>query len=283
MTASVFLAPLDPEIGDRLHLKLEVTAREGVDVVMPAFADALGRYAIVDFRPVERRDVDGSFHSQRYTLEAPFSGRHRIPRLRITFTDRRDAEPKEYELLTDEVPFQVRSVLPSDAFATELDPLRGELEIATTLLWLWIALGVGIVGSGAFYFYRQWSMRRAIEFVELAHERALRRLADLENAGLPDATALDRWYVELSDIVRRYIEERFQLRAPELTTEEFLAAAESSVDLGTRQSLLKAFLERCDAVKFARYSPDSAESQEAIMSARRFLEETAAAETAVAS
>lgn len=201
--------------------------------------------------------------------------------MRITFTDRRDGEPREYELLTDEVAFQVRSVLPSDAFATELDPLRGELEIATSLLWLWIALGVGIVGSGAFYFYRQWATRRAVEFVELAHERALRRLLELESAGLPDESALDRWYVELSDIVRRYIEERFQLRAPELTTEEFLAAAESSVDLGGSQSLLKAFLERCDAVKFARYSPDSAESRDAITSARRFLEETAVAEAAV--
>ena len=279
VTARVALAPIDPEVGDRLHLLIEVTAAPGVDVAMPAFADALGRYAIVDFRPVQRTDADGSFQSQRYTLDAPFSGRQRIPRLRMTFTDRRDDVPKEYEILTDEIPFEVRSVLPSSDFAAVLDPLRGELDLPMPLRWLWFALGAILVVGVGYVGYRRWSAQRAIEFVELAHERALRRLDVLERTGLPDAPSVDRWYVELSDIVRRYIEERFDLRAPELTTEEFLTVAENSVDLGERQTLLKAFLERCDAVKFARYSPEQAESRDAIASARRFLEETAVAET----
>ena len=71
--------------------------------------------------------------------------------------------------------------------------------------------------------------------------------------------------------------ERFALRAPELTTEEFLLEAGRSADLtATHRELLSAFLATCDRVKFARYSPGEEESREALEVARRFLNETAA-------
>ena len=90
---------------------------------------------------------------------------------------------------------------------------------------------------------------------------------------------MDPWYVELSDIVRRYVEERFSLRAPELTTEEFLLEAGRSSELSSNhRSLLSDFLERCDRVKFARYSPGADESREALEVAARFLAESRAGE-----
>ena len=97
----------------------------------------------------------------------------------------------------------------------------------------------------------------------------------LERKGLPDGDAVDAWYVELSDIVRRYLEDRFAVRAPELTTEEFLQEAQRSAELSTsHRRLLTDFLERCDRVKFAAYSPGQDESSEALAVARRFLGET---------
>jgi hypothetical protein len=92
---------------------------------------------------------------------------------------------------------------------------------------------------------------------------------------MPGEELVDGWYVELSAIVRRYLENRFNLRAPELTTEEFLREARRSSEL-TREhrDLLTAFLEGCDRVKFAGYVPGESESLEALASARRFVEET---------
>src|SRR5205814_750413 len=75
--------------------------------------------------------------------------------------------------------------------------------------------------------------------------------------------------------VRRYLEDRFALRAPELTTEEFLARAGDSTALAPgHRAVLRSFLERCDRVKFAAYRPPESESREVIAAARRFLEET---------
>lgn len=281
VVASVTLTPAEPRLGDPLDLTLVVTAETGVTVDMPAFGDALGRFAILDFAPREAVTDDGSRLSQRYTLQAPMSGRQRIPRLRVEFLDERDpaVDAKPRELLTDELGFVVASVLPADQPLDELRPARAvlaELEGPWLLRnWPWLVAGfVFLVAVAAGVVV--W-LRRAEERARLtAFDRAMARLDRLERRGLPTGDAVDDWYVELSDIVRRYIEERFALRAPELTTEEFLVEAGRSAELtAAHGDLLSEFLATCDRVKFARYSPGDDESREALEVARRFLEESA--------
>ena len=280
VTATVTLTPAEPRLGDPLVLTLVVTAKTGVAVEMPAFGDALGRFAIVDFAPREETTADGVRLSQRYTLQVSMSGRQRIPRLRVEFLDERgpDGASRAKELLTDELPFVVASVLPEGQPLDELRPARIALaELEGPWLernWPWLALGAVVlagVGAGV----ALWR-RRAEERARLtSFDRAIARLERLEGRGLPRADAADAWYVELSDIVRRYIEERFALRAPELTTEEFLLVAGRSADLTpVHRELLSEFLATCDRVKFARYSPGEEESQGALAVARRFLTET---------
>lgn len=281
VAAKVSLTPAEPRLGDPLVLTLEVEAQPEVTVDMPAFGDALGRFAIVDFAPRKEVAEDGSARlSQRYTLQASMSGRQRIPRLRVEFLDERDgnADARPRELLTDELGFEVASVLAAGEGSDELRPARPPLpELQGTWLqrnWPWLvasAAVLALVAAGVVV----W-LRRAEERARLtAFDRALARLDRLRRQGLPDAGHLDPWYVELSDIVRRYIEERFALRAPELTTEEFLVEAGRSADLSrAHRELLSAFLARCDRVKFARYSPGEGESREALDVAHRFLRES---------
>ncbi|MYD99377.1 MAG: hypothetical protein F4X98_18585 [Gammaproteobacteria bacterium] len=280
--ATVTLTPAEPRLGDPLNLTLLVTAETGVTVDMPAFGDALGRFAIIDFAPREEVTDDGSRLSQRYTLQAPMSGRQRIPRLRVEFLDERDptVDAKPRELLTDELGFVVASVLPADQPLDELRPARAALaELEGPWLernWPWLAAGLAAliaVAAGVVVWLRRAEERARVT----AFDRALARLDRLERRGLPTGDAVDAWYVELSDTVRRYIEERFALRAPELTTEEFLVEAGRSADLTVaHRDLLSEFLATCDRVKFARYSPGDDESREALEVARRFLEESAA-------
>lgn len=281
VVATVSLTPATPRLGDALVLTLAVVADVGVTVEMPVFGDALGRFAIVDFTPRREAGADGGVAlTQRYTLQAPMSGHQRIPRLRVEYVDERDGQSdvKPRELLTDELAFTVASVLPEDQVVHELRPARAPLEELQgpwlERYWPWLVTGV-VVLAGAGAGFVVW-LRRSEERARLtAYDRAMARLDKLRRTGLPDAGAVDGWYVELSDIVRRYIEERFALRAPELTTEEFLLEAGRSADLKrSHRDLLSDFLARCDRVKFARYSPEEDESRDALGVAERFLAET---------
>ena len=75
--------------------------------------------------------------------------------------------------------------------------------------------------------------------------------------------------------MRRYLENRFNLHAPELTTEEFLDVAATSPDLSADQkSFLQGFLRSADQVKFARLVPDADTIAKAVSAAGDFLEQT---------
>lgn len=111
------------------------------------------------------------------------------------------------------------------------------------------------------------------------HEIALALLEMLERKDLITKGKVKEFYTELSYILRRYIEDSFSLRAPEMTTEEFLVTVKDSTELTSEHKrLLREFLAHCDLVKFAKYGPTQGESHESFKSVKDFVEQTKAAE-----
>ncbi|MDD4736101.1 MAG: hypothetical protein PHP44_08345 [Kiritimatiellae bacterium] len=111
------------------------------------------------------------------------------------------------------------------------------------------------------------------------HIAALQALDLLLHKGWIEARHIEQYYVELSAILRTYLENRFRLRAPERTTEEFIhEAAHSRILSDTQQVVLHAFLEQSDLVKFARAAPDEDDMRNAYLAAKNFVEETKPAE-----
>jgi hypothetical protein len=108
----------------------------------------------------------------------------------------------------------------------------------------------------------------------LPHEIALQRLEEARQ--LMDPEHAREYCFAVSNIIRCYIEERFHVRAPRLTTEEFLRDLVEMRDtmLQPHRALLGEFLEHCDLAKFAgwRYSMPDLEAMHA--SGRSFIEQT---------
>ena len=108
-----------------------------------------------------------------------------------------------------------------------------------------------------------------------AHETALNDLRRLLAKGWIETENFEPFYIELSSIIRRYLENRFGLRAPERTTEEFIREAATSRLLSSdHQMLTSEFLEQCDLVKFARHRPQRADMQNGYDAAERLVRET---------
>jgi hypothetical protein len=122
----------------------------------------------------------------------------------------------------------------------------------------------------------EWRRRQAKAAPELPpHEWAVRELARLESMGLPQHGQAERFHTLASDTIRRYLELRFQLRAPRQTTAEFLEAMREApqLDVGQR-TLLREFLERCDLAKFARAEYSEEECKGTADMARKFVDQT---------
>ena len=122
------------------------------------------------------------------------------------------------------------------------------------------------------WLYRKW--RESRKHVKTLSEITLEQL---EKAKLQIREGNAREFSgKVSDIVRCYLELRFNLPVTQQTTEEFLRtpALVSEALLESHTALLKDFLQYCDLVKFARSELDVEQMNQMLASARRFVEAT---------
>jgi hypothetical protein len=177
------------------------------------------------------------------------------------------------------VPVQVTTEV-AGADLKQLHDVRGPIRPPAPPPWPRWPLGVGLavlLGLVAVGIWRLRRQRRPEVPPLTAHEWALRELERLEALHLPAQGEINRYHTLLSDTLRRYLELRFQLRAPRQTTAEFLQAAETSRQLAPpQQELLREFLQRCDLAKFARAPASLEKCQAALAAARSFVTDTGA-------
>jgi len=117
--------------------------------------------------------------------------------------------------------------------------------------------------------------RREIMLPKKAHEIAYEALRLLKSRDLPASGHVKEYYFEISKIARAYVENRFSLKAPEMTTEEFLYSLKDSSILTLRQKdIVKEFLNQCDLVKFAKYGPSADEIEASFDTVKKLVDET---------
>jgi hypothetical protein len=144
---------------------------------------------------------------------------------------------------------------------------------------LWLVGALLLCAIAAWWFIRRRRAHAASRMAAVDAQHAPEdALAELEK--LFDVIAQERsrpYAIESSAIIRRYIERRFSLRAPQRSTEEFLAEARNSPKLAEpHQRSLGEFLRCCDLLKFARTSANRAELEALQQAAVDFVRETRA-------
>ena len=144
--------------------------------------------------------------------------------------------------------------------------------------WPWWAAGGAAyllaVGIVVWLCLRRRKAEKIVRIFRPAHEIAYEILRRLAEDRLVEAGRVKEFYERLSDCLRHYIEYRFELRAPERTTEEFLAEAGRAEALAEHREDLRSFLEHCDLVKFAKFEPSSEQISEALRMVERFVDRT---------
>ncbi len=224
----------------------------------------------------------------RYVLEPLASGAAQVPALTVEAWKKADKEAALTTVATEPVAVEVETLLAKDDSGETISDIAPPLAKPINP-WLWVGAGLAGVLALALMVYL-WK-RRGRRIVPLPpplppHLLAYQALDRLLAADLLASGQVKLFFETLSDILRHYIEQRFGLRAPEQTTEEFLA------DLGrlgdgplvrfgaptliaaSHKLLLRDFLSHCDLVKFAKHTPTRAEAEERVELCRSFVRET---------
>jgi hypothetical protein len=269
-------------IAERLNLEITVVVDEEYEVKLPAFGEKLEQFGIVDYRTTQpeltednRKEV-----SRSYVLEPFLSGEYIIPSMEVTFWNKDEGESKAHQIETPEVTITVRSLLPEDLGKAKINEIKPPVPFPRSYaLWIWIGIGSVIVVAGsvvAMILIRRRSRAEEVWNQQVpAHELAYEELRKLVVEDLIKRGEIKVFHQRLSGVLRHYIENRFTLRAPEQTTEEFLAGLETAQDFpATYKSLLKSFLVHCDLVKFAEHQPRAEDIQKTFDSCKAFIQGT---------
>jgi hypothetical protein len=182
-------------------------------------------------------------------------GQYRIPNPRLIIDGNQVPLPTSSPLITVFLPDEIQS-MGQDSLA--IAPINTIIEEPLTLedfkLPL-IALGILLASIALIYFFRSRrkdpSIHEAPAVQEPAHVIANRQLYELRDKELWQKGEIKPYQSELTHIIREYIENRYAIRALEMTTYEILDAVSNEVD----QNKLRNILQIADMVKFAKADP----------------------------
>jgi len=267
--ATLSVSPVQPFLADTITLTLDVTCPDDETVEFPPFGETLGELDITDIKTTDRQLVLTAI--PRHAGPTPIwaipirCGQQQIeiPGTELTIAATIDSDSASLDdigLTTEPIPVQSWYTYAM---------IAAVILAALILLWL---------------FYK----RKKAEVPEDIHplsaqEQALCRLAALLESRKHESD-VKGFFVELSDIVRWYVERLTGIRAPELTTEEFLHKIASPVRRSWRENnsqsvhftgsleTLVPFLEAADSVKFAKHVPTDDEIMLAFRRAEHFVQ-----------
>ena len=271
ISVTAVVTPEAATVGDLLKYEITVTS-DGQGSRLPEFPTSLKEPGIFEVIDVSTVIEDGSIRKIIFTLALFETGRHNLPLYSINWID---SSGSPQSVSTGPVFVEIVSVLKPDQQKPEeleikpVAPARpdwtGYVLPAALLLALLAAIAV------AAWQMKKIAARRKKGDVkkETPVELALRRLKELESKNLPAHGRLKDFFTELSDTLRGYLYMEFSVDAPEKTTVEL--ATDWPEIISEQRGAVIALLDKCDAVKFAKYIPAADETDDALEKARGFV------------
>lgn len=262
-------------VGDRIKLELFIENAKGYEVLFPEDMESLGDFSLVQSRELKKKWYGAGQNGQVYILTAFDTGIHVIPPVEVKY--RLYGETVWQITESEQIPIDVTTLLTKES--TDIRDLKdivgrtnAKLYVILTAIFILGALAAAwIIWRGKVKQIRAEEAKRK----KPAHEIAYLELYKLKKSDLPGKGLTKEYYIRISDIMRRYLENRFSFRAPEMTTEEFLRMLTKSPQVvNAHKDLLRRFLIGCDMVKFAKYGPSRIEMLDSFTAAENFVDGT---------
>ncbi|MCW8897499.1 MAG: BatD family protein [Flavobacteriales bacterium] len=246
---------LFPQLNDTIIKEIEVLSKSPIDT---SVADANGLFA----------------QAQSLLITSFDSGYYVIPPFQfIVNGDTIESDPLLLEVQSMEVDT-------ANAIFDIKQPLSEPFSIKDWLKdnWVWLAAILAAL-IGIFFLVRY--LRREKPVVEEkiipkipVHEIALEKLRQLNEQQLWQNGRIKAYHSEISEILREYIEERYQVNALEETTSEIMHGLRLHQIPEELKLKLSQTLTLADLVKFAKEQPLANENENSLTNAIEFVEAT---------
>jgi hypothetical protein len=260
-------------IGDHIKLHFVVEHEKGFSYEEPSFRDSIQNIDVISVGKAVKKEVDGKIETSYDIVLSRYDSSDIIINP-ITFYywygPQNERAPFLYDRKTEgdtllkssrsnEVSFRVNAVKVN--IEEDIKDVKEPLTIPPDwkIIALYIIVAVIIILI-AYYLYRKYRKKKGdlpekAKIVIPPHVIALTSLGELEKKQLWQHGLIKEFHSEVTGVIRRYFEDRFELPALELTTGEtveLLARKDSAKEIiGDTNE----FLNNADLVKFAKFVP----------------------------
>jgi len=244
-------------IGDRIKYSLTIKYNPKAKLLPLDFGTRLGEFEVKDVKTYpEQKSKKQIINKTEFIITTFNTGKFVIPPLAIIYQDEQGI-PKW--VLSDSISIEVKSVPKK---ATDTDDIRGlkpPREIPGSI-WIYIISAFLLISAGlGYWYYRKFLMRKPVvaepEIKRPAWEAALEELENLRKTDLVNSGKVKEYYFGLSEILRKYMEDRFNLACIDRTSEEIKAELKNGILEQNIKDRFLNFLVESDLVKFAKYIP----------------------------
>lgn len=275
--------PQEVELGDHFDLVMEVEVKEGSAVAFPDLSEGMadGLLELIAEREIDTITHQGATYGlrKRYTLTSFEPSHYRLDSLGMLY-----ASPEgEVDTLIAAVGLEIGvGMIPVDTTQTTIygikAPMKAPLYAEEFTGYLALALLVVAIIISLVHLIRKMGGRSNKEEVVLPveppHVVAIRRLERLHSQKLWQNERLKEYYTILTDILREYLDGRYGVDAPEMTSEEIIVALKGVGITPRMYADMERLLRESDLVKFAKYTPEREYHEEAYYKVYYFVEES---------
>ena len=270
-------------IGDQIYFTVEVEKPAGYILTVPVFKDSIcknieilgGPYSDTTLLKngktiLRHKYLVTSFDSGAYVVKPVYAELVAANELKRFFSDYSYLEVMRVKITPPDTASRIFDII---------GPSRAPLTAGEILPWLLAAVLLAFL---IWYLVRVLRKLRSKEKEDAepvnpdpAHVIAFRELERLKEEHLWEKGELKTYHSRLSDILRQYIDNRFNINAPELTTQEIMVSlARSGIREDENYRNLRTMLTGADLIKFAKYIPEPAENEQYFLKAWSYVEAT---------
>jgi len=271
-------------IGDQVRLNIGISVPAKSLVTWPLIGDTILGHILV----LNRTKIDSAFSpdrkilklNQKFLLTSFDSGFYAIPPVRFYIQQ----PPDTVKIARQSEPLflNVHSVHVDTTLA--IKPIKGPIKIPISFREMlpWIIGGVLVIALVSFIIYYLRKRKKAEPLFRLKprisllpHETALMELEKFRIKKLWQSGKIKEYHTELTEIIRKYIQERFGIMAMEMTSEEIMESLKDNMEIskGALDKLLQILL-LADLVKFAKAQPTPSEHELSLENSITFVKDT---------
>jgi hypothetical protein len=248
-------------VGEPVTLTMVAETPEKAIVDFPRDPDSFAPFEILERRTQKEEGDAGKRYRVDYKVAVYDTGYAEIPSVPVVVNYYKDNSPVADTLYSQSYTLFCRVSKPDT-----LKTIHPHADLPGWHIPWWLILLIILVLGAATWLIWRWYIRKKAGALgsydgyeappEPADVTALRKISALKQSDWLKRGEYKKWYSALSDILREYIEKRFDgFNALEMTTSELLPGLNEIMD-GEELQKAASFLKLADMVKFARHFPE---------------------------